>query len=244
MKWRGHRQHHGALGAALRRDFHGALHRLRDGRKLRSAPENSDSPATPPVRSAAFLQISATCAASSPRIAAIAPSPAGTASCMYCPRCAHQPHRVGKIQPAGRHQRGIFAQAVPRDKIRADSALLEHAIRRHRYRQNRGLRVLGQLQRFFGTVEAQIRNRKSQRLVRFVKHRRAMRENFRPDPGPCRDIATPAPETKMRVFPLNDRPLVVSSCFQQGRRIAESSCSIFSLTPPAAPVPPPRGWHS
>ena len=58
----------------------------RRGRRLPSARANSDSRARPPVRRAALRQISATWPGRSPRIAAMAPSPAGTASCMYFPR--------------------------------------------------------------------------------------------------------------------------------------------------------------
>ena len=82
----------------------------------------------------------------------------------------HEANGVGEVQPAGRHQRGIFAQAMPCDKCRLNSMLSEHLVRCHRHRQDCGLRVRRQLQRLFAAVKAQVGDREAQGLVGLVKH--------------------------------------------------------------------------
>jgi hypothetical protein len=94
------------------------------------------------------------------------------------PALADQLHRGGEIESAGRNQGGIFAQAVPGDKIRCNSLLIKGAICGSGYRQNGGLGVFRLLQRVFGTLEAELRNGKSQRGVCLIKYLARLREFF------------------------------------------------------------------
>ena len=148
--------------------------------------------------SAAFLQISATSDGESPRIAAIAPSPAGTASCMYCPRCRDQLHGVGKRERSRGHESRIFAEAVSGSQIGRHAMLFERAIRRHGNRQNRGLRVCGQLELVFRTFKAEFRKRKSKRGVGLFEDRMRFGEIRVEVAAHARDTARPGRERGKR----------------------------------------------
>ena len=119
--------------------------------------------------SAAFLQMSATSVGERPRIAAIAPWPAGTASCMYFPRPRTDFTAAENSTTACSHQRGIFTQAVAGDEIRNDSLLFQRAIGGDGNRQDSRLRIFSELQRFFGTFEAGFRDGKSQRGIGLIE---------------------------------------------------------------------------
>ena len=57
---------------------------------------------------------------------------------------AHQTHRIGKVQAACGHQRGVFAQAVPCRHIGRFAACRQiSAVSRHARRQHQGLRIDG-----------------------------------------------------------------------------------------------------
>ena len=66
--------------------------------------------------------------------------------------------------------RGKFAKAVPGDKIGTHAFFFQHAIGCHGDRQNCGLGIGGQFQRIFAPRQTQVRNRKSQSLVRLGEH--------------------------------------------------------------------------
>ena len=102
-------------------------------------------------------------------MAAIAPTPTGTASCIYLPRLRTVRTASANVERARGHVRRILAQAVPGDKIRLQTFFLQHAPRRHRRRQNRRLRDLGQLQFFFRTFKAKLGQLVAERLVGLLK---------------------------------------------------------------------------
>ena len=66
---------------------------------------------------AACAQPSTTAAASRPRIAAIAPAPTGTASCIAWARKRTSGNASAKLQRAGGDQRGVLAERVAGDEV-------------------------------------------------------------------------------------------------------------------------------
>ena len=89
---------------------------------------------------------------------------------MYWPRLRTRRTASAKSQAAGRHQRGVLAQAVARRRNPARCLLAQHFERRDRNGQQRGLGVLGELELVFRTFETQAGNREAQRLVGLLKN--------------------------------------------------------------------------
>ena len=188
VKGSGNRQHHGALGAACEAMLHGALHRrgIAGNHRLLGGIQIRRSDHLSVARPC--LQISATWPGASPGSPPSRLRPAGTASCIYWPRAAHQPHGVGKFKRAAATSAEYSPRLWPATNSGAMPLFLQHAIRGHGNRQNRGLRVFGQLQRLFGAFKAQFGNGKSQRLVGFVEDgasRGKDSASSRPMPGYC-----------------------------------------------------------
>ena len=156
MKGSGNRQHHGALGAAGRGLLHGAFHRLgmagNDRLLGRIQIGGRDHLAV-----AALRQISATWPGRSPRIAAMAPSPAGTASCMYLPaRRTRRTASANDSAPAATSAE-YSPRLCPATKSGRTPFSSRTPIGGHGNGQNRRLGVLGELQRLFRAGEAQSR---------------------------------------------------------------------------------------
>src|SRR3712207_2637911 len=80
------------------------------------------STTSPFVESAHALR---TASSARPRIAAIAPVPRGTASCIACARKTHQRQRIPERQNAGGHERRVLAEAVPCDQHRLGTTDIE-----------------------------------------------------------------------------------------------------------------------
>ena len=118
---------------------------------------------------AASWQTAATFSNSMPRIAAIAPTPTGTASCIYFPRLRTVRTASAKAHRPGGDVCRILAQAVAGHKTRLGDAALKNSQRRNRHGENRRLRDLGQPQLFFRTFKAHLRQFVAQRLVGFFK---------------------------------------------------------------------------
>ena len=136
---------------------------------------------------------------SRPRIAAMRPCPAGTASCMNVAAQVHQADGVGQRQRARRHQRGVLAQRVAGDEVGAQArAGLEHAQGGHAGGQDGRLGVGGQGQLGLGPLEAEPRQRTAPGPRRPPRTPRGPRGGRRPAPGPCRPSASPGPETGTR----------------------------------------------
>ena len=118
-----HRQFERALGAARLRRFDGAQHRgLFAGddhlpRRIEIHGFDDRRPARPRAQAAS------TSASSRPNKAAIAPVPAGTASCIDLAAKAHEVDAGREVDGAGGDERGEFTQAVAGD---------DGGLRRHR----------------------------------------------------------------------------------------------------------------
>src|SRR5262249_61215377 len=82
---------------------------------------------------------------------------------------ADQTRGVAQAQSAGRDQRRIFAQAVPRDEVRPEPFFRERAKSGDGSRQNRRLRVRRELQILLRAVEAEIAQTESQRPINLVE---------------------------------------------------------------------------
>src|SRR5439155_23500854 len=82
---------------------------------------------------------------------------------------ANQTQRVRKSQAARGGQARLFTQAVTSYKIWRDALLPKHRESRHGDGEQRGLRIGGQLQLVFRTLETEAGNRKAQRLVGFFE---------------------------------------------------------------------------
>ena len=95
---------------------------------------------------AASSHARATASASSPRIAAIDPSPTGTASCMYLTTSADDSNGVAEIHRSRRDIGRILAQAMAGHECGFDAARRQHTLCRDAHRQNRRLSVLRQHQ--------------------------------------------------------------------------------------------------
>ena len=85
----------------------------------------------------------------------MAPWPAGTASCIYFPRARTSFTAAEKSTPPAATSAEYSPRLWPGDEIRDDSPLFERAIGCSGNRQNGRLRIFGELQRFFGTFEAE-----------------------------------------------------------------------------------------
>ena len=80
---------------------------------------------------------------------------------------------------------------------RVGAALFEHGVDRGRDREDRRLRVLGELELIVGTFEAELRDRKSERGVDVVEDAARGRETSRRRLCPFRRTGFPAPEKQM-----------------------------------------------
>ena len=68
------------------------------------------------------------------------------------------------------HQRRVFTEAVPGREIRHDAAGFERAKSRNGNGKYRRLRILSELEIFFGALKAKLGNRKSQRIIGFFEN--------------------------------------------------------------------------
>ena len=104
-----------------------------------------------------------------------------------------------EVERSGRAQRRIFAKAVAGDEARGlleiDAAVAgQRAIDRKRMGHDRRLRILGQLELVLRTVAHQPEQVLAERLIDFVRRRRARSGSPRRAPRPCRPPGCPAPE--------------------------------------------------
>ena len=84
---------------------------------------------------------------------------------------SHRSHGIRKIQDAGGNQSRVLTQTVPCDNGRNRYALGTCSlIRGNRHRQNRGLRIRGQLQVSLVARKAHLGQRESKRVVRLFKY--------------------------------------------------------------------------
>ena len=90
-------------------------------------------------------------------MAAIAPTPTGTASCIYLPRLRTVRTASAKLNVARSHMGGIFSQTVAGDKVGLEALFVQNAIGRDGRRQDCGLRDLGQAELIFRALEAKLR---------------------------------------------------------------------------------------
>ena len=100
---------------------------------------------------AASAATATACSKSSPRSAAIAPLPTGTAFCMARPRMRRSRAVSPTLRAPGRGERRIFSKRMAGNELRVASEIdpglgFQHAHDRKRHRHQRGLRVLGQRQ--------------------------------------------------------------------------------------------------
>ena len=130
----------------------------------------------------------------------MAPTPTGTASCMYLPRLRTVRTASAKLQRPRGNMRGIFAQAVSGDKVGPEPSFFEHAPGCDRRRQNRRLRDLGQPKLVFGTFEADLRKLVAQRVVGFGKRLFRDRVCAPPVPCPCHGLRSLAGKEKCDVL--------------------------------------------
>ncbi len=88
-----------------------------------------------------------------PRMAAMAPSPAGTACCMYWPRLRTVRTGVGEAEGSGGDVGAVFAQRMAGGERGRDAFFSQHALGGDRDGQDGGLGVLGELEVFFGAFK-------------------------------------------------------------------------------------------
>ena len=124
VKRRGNRQHHGALGAARRSLLHRALHRrgMAGNHRLLGRIQIRGRDHLAIRRLAADLRHLRGAQAQDRGHRAFA---RGHRLLHVLPAAPHQAHGIGKFQRARGHQRGIFAQAVPGDKVRPNALFLQ-----------------------------------------------------------------------------------------------------------------------
>jgi hypothetical protein len=156
MEWRAHRERDGPPGAQCLDALRGPLH----GRRR---PGNHDLTGTVDVRRADHLAFGCLFARAA-YCFEIAPQdrrhrPGAHRHCLLHipPALPDDAHRVAEPQRACRHVGGVFAQAVAGDEVGLNAIRCEHAIGGDADSQDRGLRMFGQRQLLFRTVEYEIR---------------------------------------------------------------------------------------
>src|SRR5262249_50102244 len=77
--------------------------------------------------------------------------------------------RVGKIDRAGGHVRGVLAKAVSSDKRRLDAERLHQSKGGYAHGENGRLLILGQRQLVFGSFETQMAERLAERGLRLLE---------------------------------------------------------------------------
>ena len=111
-----------------------------------------------------------------PRIAAIAPTPTGTASCIYVPRFLTVRTASAKFKHACRDQRRIFAKTVPGDKHPARKTFASIA----RYAATEVVKIAGcvfaVICRSLRRPKTHLRERKPERLIGLFKDLARSRE--------------------------------------------------------------------
>ena len=120
----------------------------------------------------------------------MAPTPTGTASCMYLPAIANGANGVGKTECSRRDMSGILSQAVSGDIAGFAMRVLQDAQSRDRYGQNRRLRDLGQPKLIFRAFEADLRELVAEGVVGFFKGLSGQLDISRRDLCPCRRPAS------------------------------------------------------
>ena len=228
MERRGNGQHHGALGARLRSELDDALHRRGMAGnhglfgRIQICGRNDFAAAG---LLANFGDIRGTKAQNrGHRAFARRHRFLHVASAL-----PNKLHGRRKFQRARGNQRGIFAQAVARHKIRFDAVLCEHTIGGHRNCQDCRLRIGGELQLFFGALKTHFGNGKSQRGIGFVEHRARCRKiigEFLAHAGILRSLSG-----KKKCEFSHDVDGFLPAQPRAGTAAAgDSSCSIFSFT--------------
>ena len=169
MERRADIQHDRAFGAAR----FGQIHGPRDGRSASpqsqlaransSWQERQPRPGRLPGR---FLPATAP---SSPKIAAMAPWPTGTASCMYCPRLRTRRTASPDSKRPPRPGPNIHPGYGPATKS-AGIPFPQDSCRGHRNGQNRGLGVGGKLKIFGRPFKAELGDGESQCRIGFLKN--------------------------------------------------------------------------
>ena len=183
MERRGDRQQHGAADALGLGDLDRALDRraMAGDDHLAAAVvvgRLDDLFAGPSGRSGrrASAQISSASAMSAPSSAAIAPSPAGTAFCIACPRSFSSRAASATVNAPDRAQRAVFAQRMAGgDDRRGDLMSKPPSASSTRstasdMRHQRRLGVLGEGQFLAGALEHQLRQLLFQGLVHLLEH--------------------------------------------------------------------------
>ncbi len=107
-------------------------------------------------------------ACSRPMIAAIAPTPTGTAALHGIAANAQQPRRIGERKSAGGTKRRVFAERmtgnIGNPTLQIEAARLENAHDGDRYGHQSRLRIRSQRQLVFGAVEDDVRKLFTERL--------------------------------------------------------------------------------
>ena len=198
MERRAHRQRNHPLRAERLRPLAGA-------RDRRGVPGNHDLSGRVEIRRASRLDLrplprtrARRPSASRPRIAAIAPSPTGTASCMYRPRRLTVRRASAKDNVPAATCAEYSPRLCPAATAGASPCDARQARDRGAHRENRGLRIFRQRQALLGPVEAQpcSATRQARRPPRQTSRGRS--ETRRRAPCPCRPSARPDRERRMR----------------------------------------------
>ena len=180
-----------------------------------------------------------------PRIAAIAPTPCGTASCMKRPRSRTAATASSNAERSGDDVGRVLAEAVSgRSRRRRSSPGRERAERGDGHRQDRGLRDLGSHELGLGPRKTQVRESDPERVVGGAKHRAGvgLGGQVLPHPGVLRSLTwkqgrerphqrtalaaqvRPAPKAAIRMTSPRDDParahrLVESDRDRRGRGV-------------------------
>ena len=155
MEGRGNWQNHGALGAELRGNFHGPLHRggvSGDDRlvgriQVRGRADFATCRALASVRNHGGRQTHDGGHRAYAR---------GNGVLHISSALAHQLHGIRKLQGTRSHESRILAEAVPGHEIGGQALLHQHAKYGNGASQNRRLSVGRQLEFFFGAFKANL----------------------------------------------------------------------------------------
>jgi len=104
-----------------------------------------------------------------PSIAAIAPTPTGTADCIYLPRLRTVRTASAKGESAGSNVSGVFPERVSRNEAGRYPFLFQHAIGSYGSGQDGGLCLLSKLELIFRAFETELGDLVAERFVGFIK---------------------------------------------------------------------------
>ncbi len=153
------------------------------------------------ARGRGLAATSSTAVASRPRIAAIAPTPTGTASCIRSPRRRTSRTASAKSSAPAATSAEYSPRLWPATQTRGRTTLRSATARsdRHRRGQDRGLGVGGQLQLASAGPSKQSRDSGfAERRVGLGERRGGAAGRPPPRPCPCRPSASPGRETRKR----------------------------------------------